>query len=122
MPRQAQPKGELVGRVIREVLAYRGYASPDALAKKYLPDRPPLSGRSLRLVMDSQDPGLDPMKLMRIDGMLRLPLHTMEHVLALDADGVERLPWPDGDLSIRQSIVDAIREPAPAPRRRRANG
>ena len=122
MPPAAQRGAALIGRIIREVLAYRGYQSPDALAKTYHPGPPPLAGRSLRLVMNAEDPSLDSMKLMRIDGMLRLPLHTMEHVLALDADGVERLAWPDGDLSIRQSIVDAIREPAPAPRRRRANG
>lgn len=115
-----QPAGVL-GEVIAGLIAYRGHGSPEALARSYAPERPPYSGSVVRKIMDGTDPNPDePLKLMRVSGMLRVPPRTLDLVKASDAEGLARLDWK-GETDVAQFVIETVRAAANPPRNRRSS-
>lgn len=111
-----------LGEVVRVVLAYRGH-SPESLAKSYAPAQPPLSARTVRRVGDADDEHVygdeGDLKLLRLAGMLRLPLRTLIYVRERDAAALREMDFGD-EADVRAFVLEAVAAVDDPPRNRRA--
>lgn len=108
----SQSAAERLGRVVKRLVAYRGWSSPEALDMSYRPRKAPVSGGTIRRIAAGTWTGAandEELFLVRLAGMLNLPLSTLELVYAGDVAGVERLAFEDEAL--RQFILDAMKPP-----------
>jgi hypothetical protein len=109
----------LLGKVVRALINYRGWGSPEAFGRGYGPGPAPLSGPTIRRVIDgSWEPSDEEdrsLKLMRLAGMLRIPPGTLIAVYESDVEGVARLEFDEP--AVRQYVMDTM---TAAPKRRRA--
>jgi hypothetical protein len=104
---------------VRQVLAYRGWTSPEALDVSYRPDRAPVGGATIRRIIDQTWERDDELTMLRLAGMLRLPPRTLLLVVDGDAAGLSRLEFTPDDEGVRQLILDIIREATDPPKRAR---
>lgn len=97
-----------LAETIRQVLAYRGWHTPEKLDQSYRPDRAPVGGATIRRIINGEWDRDEELVLLRLAGMLRLPPRTLILVRAGDAAGIERLAFLPEDESVRQLIVDIV--------------
>lgn len=108
--RQARAR---LANVVKRVMEYRGY-SPQKLAARYAPEKPPLSAPTIYRIVSGEDEHVDDeMKLLRLSGMLRLPPATLHLVYRGDTAGIGRLEFGDEE-PLRQFVLDLMDPPAAA--------
>lgn len=113
-----------LGRVVSKLIAARGHASPEALAKAHPGS---LSGNGIRRIIKAEDPHIDgddgDFKLLRLAWMLRpLPSETLIYVRDLDLRELEMLDFAaSGAADVQQMVTRIVMEATePPPRRRRS--
>lgn len=112
-----------LGAVVEQLLAYRGWTSPEKLDESYRPDAAPVGAMTIRRIMKA-DPAAkvdEGHKLLRLAPMLKLPPTALQLVYQGDAHGIERLVFPgeDGE-AVRQFILDLMQNVTAEKKVRRA--
>lgn len=109
-----------LGRVVLQLIAYRGWTSPEAFDQSYRPGKAPVGGATMRRIATAKYENLDSddgqLTLTRLSGMLRVPLTTLELVYKGDRAGLERLAFEDD--AMRQYVLDQMDEPRAKARKR----
>ena len=111
-----------LGNVVTQLIAYRGWTSPEKLDESYRPAPAPVGYQTIRRIMKA-DPAAKVehgQKLLRLSGMLGLGPTALRLVYKGDIEGLQRLviPGDDGD-AVKQFILDLM-DPPKSGRSRRA--
>lgn len=107
-----------LGAVLTQLVAYRGWRSPEAKDLSYRPDRAPVGGATIRRIMNGERDS-DRDELLALDGMLQLPPGTLQCVYDGDTASLEGMEF-DGRESLRRFILDAMQPPKRRGRGQRA--
>ena len=99
-----------LAETVRQVLAYRGWTSPEALDVSYRPDRAPVGGATIRRIIDQTWDRDDELTMLRLAGMLKLPPRTLLYVVDGDKEAIARLDFAQGDEAVRQLILEIVSE------------
>jgi hypothetical protein len=103
-----------LARVVTQLIAYRGWTSPEAFDQSYRPGKAPVGGATMRRIASAKYGNIDSedgqLTLTRLSGMLRVPLMTLALVYRGDRAGIERLAFDDDAL--RQFVLDQMNEPS----------
>lgn len=105
---------ERAGRIINELMYYRGLTSEALGARSGA-----ISGPTIRRLLRGVEIGTS--RLAVLDGLLDLPPGTIRMLVAGDAQGIAALPWRPEDSYVRDYLTSGLASDVPKQRRRKAN-